>query len=287
MKIKTSTLVEAPWWYKHVPRDFMSSPDVTMMTAEEIGTYFLLLQSAWLGGADCTLPNDPERLAKLARVSVVSDIVLSKFQTDENGRLYNPRLLGEWNEALKRSKDGKNNAKKRWQDGMPRHSGGNGTAMPRHSQPIATNTNTNTHTNKTKNHEKHASSSQPASDEALPPAPSEPAARVAQKLAAVLGRDNLKPTTAQAWAAQAEGIIAEHGEQAALDVIQFALVDNSDGFWRGRIYAMKNFVRSFSTMQSQMKRKVTEIRKKADPLAERAASLKTGHDFTAIAKGDL
>jgi len=45
-KKSSSTLVEAPWWYKHVPRDFMSSPDVTMMTAEEIGTYFLLLQSA-------------------------------------------------------------------------------------------------------------------------------------------------------------------------------------------------------------------------------------------------
>jgi uncharacterized protein YdaU (DUF1376 family) len=287
MKAKTSTLVEAPWWYKHVPRDFMSSPDVTMMTAEEIGTYFLLLQSAWLGGADCTLPNDPDRLAKLARVPVVSDIVLSKFQTDENGRLYNPRLLGEWNEALKRSKDGKNNAKKRWQDGMPRHSGGNGTALARHSQPNATNTNTNTNKNKNQNHEKHSSSSQPASGEALPSAPSEPAGRVAQKLAAVLGRDNLKPATAQAWTAQAEGIVAEHGEQAALDVIQFALVDNSDGFWRGRIYAMKNFVRSFATMHSQMKRKTAGPRGAADPLAQRAASLQTGHDFSSMAKGDL
>jgi hypothetical protein len=46
---------ELPWYYRQVPRDFMSSPDVTMMTAEEIGSYFLLLQCAWLGGQNCTL----------------------------------------------------------------------------------------------------------------------------------------------------------------------------------------------------------------------------------------
>jgi len=140
---KQSTLVEAPWWYRQVPRDFMSSPDVTMMTTEEVGAYFLLLQAAWLGGADCTLPNDPGRLAKLARVSALSEIVLSKFDTDEKGRLFNPRLRDEWVEALKRSEHGKNNAAKRWQEQMPRHSGANATALPSQCQPNATNTNTN------------------------------------------------------------------------------------------------------------------------------------------------
>jgi len=142
--VKKSTLVEAPWWYRHVPRDFMSSPDVTMMSTEEIGAYFLLLQAAWLGGADCTLPNDLERLARLARVSALSEIVLSKFHTDEKGRLFNPRLRDEWVEALKRSEHGKNNATKRWQERMPRHSGANATALPSQCQPNATNTNTNT-----------------------------------------------------------------------------------------------------------------------------------------------
>jgi uncharacterized protein YdaU (DUF1376 family) len=140
-----STLVEAPWWYRHVPRDFMSSPDVAMMTTEEIGSYFLLLQAAWLGGEGCTLPNDRERLSKLARVSTLSEIVLSKFQTDKKGRLFNPRLRDEWEEALKRSEHGKNNATKRWQERMPRHSGANATALQSQCQPNATNTNTNRH----------------------------------------------------------------------------------------------------------------------------------------------
>jgi hypothetical protein len=61
-----SSTFESPWWYRQVPRDFMSSPDVELMTAEEIGSYFLLLQRAWLSGENCTLPNDPARLARLA-----------------------------------------------------------------------------------------------------------------------------------------------------------------------------------------------------------------------------
>ncbi len=125
-----------------------------MMTTEEIGAYFLLLQAAWLGGADCTLPNDLERLAKLARVSVLADIVLSKFHLDEKGRLFNPRLRDEWEEALKRSEHGKNNATKRW---MPRHSGANATALPSQCQPNATNTNTNTN----KNEEKESAQAEP------------------------------------------------------------------------------------------------------------------------------
>jgi Protein of unknown function (DUF1376) len=91
---------ELPWYYRQVPRDFMSSPDVEIMTCEEVGSYFLLLQKSWLGGDDCTLPNDPARLAKLARVEKVSELVLSKFQVDKDGRLFNPRLMEEWKMAV-------------------------------------------------------------------------------------------------------------------------------------------------------------------------------------------
>src|SRR5215813_11179914 len=101
----TKNSFELPWWYRQVPRDFMSSPDVSLMTAEEIGSFFLLLQNAWLAGENCTLPNDPARLAKLARVEKVSELVLSKFSADKDGRLFNPRLLDEWKDAVKRSKD--------------------------------------------------------------------------------------------------------------------------------------------------------------------------------------
>jgi uncharacterized protein YdaU (DUF1376 family) len=276
-----------PWWYRHVPRDFMSSPDVQIMTAEECGSYFFLLQNAWLGGQDCTLPNDPERLAKLARVGKVSELVLGKFSVDKDGRLFNPRLLEEWNDAVKRSKDASKAAKKSHATGLRSQSRRSAAAMPTHSDSPAININTNTHINKTKTMQGHAeadSATDVASDSA---SPSQPARRVAEKLAETLGRANLKRETVTAWAKQAEGIVAAHGEQMVLHVIHSALVDSSDGFWRGRVYAMKNFVRCFNTMLEQVTRKTAGTRAAADPLAQRAASLQTGHDFSAIAKGEL
>jgi len=296
----TSSRLEQPWWYKQVPRDFMSSPDVQIMTAEECGSYFFLLQHAWLGGENATLPNDPDRLAKLARVDKVSELVLSKFEIDENGRFYNPRLRDEWKEALKRSKDGKNNAKKRWQESMPRHSGANTTALPSNSQANATNTHTNTHTNKKKKQHHATHTSEPVSahadsvsapSETQPPTqatgPSVSAVRVAGSLAAILGRDDLKPATKLAWSEQAEALVTKHGEATVLQVIQTLLADNPDGFWRGRIFAMKNLVRCFATMHKQFVRDAGKSRTAANPLAEHTASLKTGYDFSAIAKGDL
>jgi uncharacterized protein YdaU (DUF1376 family) len=294
----TSSRLEQPWWYKQVPRDFMSSPDVQIMTAEECGSYFFLLQHAWLGGENATLPNDPDRLAKLARVDKVSELVLSKFEIDENGRFYNPRLRDEWKEALKRSKDGKNNAKKRWQEDMPRHSGANTTALPSQSQANATNTHTNTHTNKKKNQHHASHTGEPvsanadsvsASSETPTPAsgPSDPAVRVAASLAAILGRDDLKPATKAAWAEQAEVLVTKHGEAMVLQVMNALLAENRDGFWRGRVFAMKNFVRCFTTMHKQFVRDAGKGRAAANPLAENTASLKTGYDFSAIAKGDL
>lgn len=286
MSTKPGTTFESPWWYRQVPRDFMSSPDVYIMSAEECGSFFFLLQHAWLSGDDCTLPNDPARLAKLARVDTVADIVLKKFQLDEQGRLFNPRLSAEWNEALKRSKDGKKNASKRWDSSMPRHSRRNATALASQCQANATNTNTNTHTNKeARTMQTHASVSE--ADASFSGLTSEPANRLGARLAQILGRNNLKPATVAAWTQQAESLLQDHDEKTILAVMQWALVDVKDGFWRGRIFAMKNFVRGFNAMLTQYKRGDQKPATATDTLAERAASLKTGHDFSAMAKGDL
>lgn len=280
-----STKFESPWWYKQVPRDFMSSPDVMLMTAEECGSYFFLLQTAWLGGEGCTLPNDPARLARLARVEKVSDLVLEQFTEDKDGRLFNPRLMEDWKEAVRRSKVGKQFAEKRWSaNGSP-----TGNPLPTQCQPNATKT-------KTKTKKKNLSDA-PRTDSDLPtnvgsdsastepnPGPSEAGRRVGAKLAQILGRDTLTPGKQTEWAEQADKLVTQHGEQKVLDVMTHHLVESGDGFWRGRILAMKHLVRCFTTMQKQMR---AGTRAAVDPLAARAASLQTGHDFSAIAKGDL
>jgi uncharacterized protein YdaU (DUF1376 family) len=264
----------------------MSSPDVQVMTAEECGSYFFLLQCAWLGGEDCTLPNDPDRLAKLARVPQVSQTVLSKFKTDKAGRLFNPRLLDEWKEAVKRSKDGKKAIAARWK----KEHGGNTTVSPSKNDSVTTNTNTNTNTNKSKIVQTHAalfsSANAEVSSGPTTHPPGESALRCASELAKILGRENLKPATVNAWAVQVEKVLVANEEKTVLAVMRWALIESGDGFWRGRIFAMKNFCRAFKAIHQQFK-SGQQRGAAADPLAARAASLKTGHDFSTLAKGDL
>jgi uncharacterized protein YdaU (DUF1376 family) len=275
----------------------MSSPDVEIMTCEEVGSYFLLLQKAWLGGENCTLPNDPFRLAKLARVEKVSDLVLSKFQLDKDGRLFNPRLKEEWDNAVKRSKDASKAAKKSHANGLRSQNGRSATALPSHSDSIATNYLIPT-TQDPKPKTKKTSSSQAqvvassASDEASTTAstethPGEAAVRVTAKLAEILRRENLKPATLKSWAVLAERILTKCSERDVLAVMQWALVESDNMFWRGRVYSMKHFANFFNTIHQQYGIRGAGKSAVVDPLAARAASLQTGHDFSAMAKGDL
>jgi uncharacterized protein YdaU (DUF1376 family) len=286
---KHKTTFESPWWYKQVPRDFMSSTDVLLMTAEEIGSFFLLLQCSWLAGADCTLPNDPEKLAKLARVERISEIVLSKFSLDKQGRLFNERLSQEWQEALRRSKDGKKAVSARWKKPY----NGNTTVSPSNNESTTTNTNTNTHTNTNKSKDKdtqaHASNSDSSEAPSAPSNPTPPGAAAktcAETLAKLLGRNNLKPATKEAWAEQAQKLLARHDEQTLTAMMHWALTNSGDSFWRGRLLSMKHFVRSFKTIHQQFNSGQQRATGE-DPLAQRAASLNTGHDFSALAKGDV
>jgi uncharacterized protein YdaU (DUF1376 family) len=283
----------------------MSSPDVSIMTAEECGSYFFLLQWSWLGGQDCTLPNDPARLAKLARVERVSDLVLGRFVKDEQGRLYNPRLKEEWLEALNRAESSRKANEARWGGNgaeSGRNASGDAGGVRAESEAESKGNPKNNYINNNKHKNKKTTSQaqvvlQPASDEALnsasPETPnpglSEAAGRVTAKLAEILRRENLKPATLNTWAQLAGRILEKHPEQEVLAVMQWALVDSDNMFWRGRVYSMKHFAHFFGTLKQQYEIRGAGTRRAAavDPLAARAASLQTGHDFSAIAKGDL
>jgi len=290
-KLKTNGTQELPWWYRQEPQKFMSSPDVEMMTCEEIGSYFLLLQKAWLLGENCTLPNDPARLAKLSRIDKVSDLVLSKFSLDKDGRLFNARLSMEWRDALKRSKDGKNAINARWEKEIRENNDRNTTVVPsKYDSDTKTEQNTTEQNRTSKTLINHVSSTESevvSASPTTPTAPSEAAVRITAKLAGILGSNVKKPETLVKWTEQAQALVTAHGEKTVEAVMDFALADNPDGFWRGRVFAMKNFARCFKTMHAQQKRGVTGTRTAGNPLAERAASLKTGHDFSDMAKGDL
>lgn len=74
------------------PGDFIHNVDTAGMTAEEIGVYWLLICYAW----DAPLPNDPVRLARMARLTPKKfarawGSVSRCFDVSEKNTLTNPR----------------------------------------------------------------------------------------------------------------------------------------------------------------------------------------------------
>jgi len=71
--------------FQFYPQDFLSSLDVQMMTAEEVGIYVLLLANSWIQDDQGYLVNDEITLAFIARISVdkwreISPKILRKFK---------------------------------------------------------------------------------------------------------------------------------------------------------------------------------------------------------------
>ena len=280
----------APTWMPFYVDDYMMDEKVIDLTPVGRSVYVELLCSSWsMGGS---LPNRPEHLWKYTLLTskeewdAVADEVLALFKVVD-GRLVNPRLAEEFRNQRdfvnSRIKGGKNASDKRWGNSSANSSAdSSGVQKERRGEERKGK-------EKLKTMQAHTEA-ESLTNVSVPAPPSEPARRVAQKLAEILGRTNLKPATVEAWANQAEGIVTAHSEQVALNVMQSTLVSNNDGFWRGRIYGMKNFVRCFNSMHEQATRKTAGTRKAAvatNPLAARAASLNDKHDFTSIAKGDL
>ena len=82
--------------------DFLSSPDVQLMEAHEVGAYCLLLFNSWQSDRPGYLPNDEGRLRRMARLTTQQwadsrTLLLAKFPEAPNAPTlrYNPRLAAE------------------------------------------------------------------------------------------------------------------------------------------------------------------------------------------------
>ena len=87
--------------------DFLSSPDVQLMEAHEVGAYCLLLFNSWQSDRPGFLPNDEGRLRRTARLTTQQwaesrTLILAKFPEapDAPTLRYNPRLAAEATKQL-------------------------------------------------------------------------------------------------------------------------------------------------------------------------------------------
>lgn len=103
-----------PHWFPFYVSDFLSSPTVTLMTAEEVGGYLLLLCYAWQDPKG-SLPNDDDSLRVLSRVRGDLLRIKSCFK-EKNGRLYNGRLTQELDKAQVKSDTARKSNAMRWQN---------------------------------------------------------------------------------------------------------------------------------------------------------------------------
>jgi len=117
-------------------QDFLSSPDVQMMSIDEVGCYALLIFNLYVNGGE--IENDPAGLSRLCRGMQPPPKVLKKFYERE-GFLRHKRVDEELKKSAKFSKVQSENARKRWKkekiegmpSHMPRHSHGNAEPMPK------------------------------------------------------------------------------------------------------------------------------------------------------------
>lgn len=93
-------------FFKFWPANYLA--DTTHLSPLEHGVYLLLLLAEWQS-PDCRLPNDDITLARYAHLtkqqwSRIKNEIMPFFSEDENGRLFQKRLIKEFNSCQMRMK---------------------------------------------------------------------------------------------------------------------------------------------------------------------------------------
>ena len=115
---------KVPPWFSFWVNDFLSSSKVELMKPEMVGGYLFLLLKEWQS-SDCSLPVEDVILAKYSRLerrwSRCRDVILRCF-VEQDGKLYNPKLLEVRWDAIKKIEKARNAANARWGKGDKKQS---------------------------------------------------------------------------------------------------------------------------------------------------------------------
>lgn len=101
------------------PEAWTSNPHISEMTDQQYRAYHTLLCKSWLSEPPATLPNDPERLARIAGIPLdiwnqIEGPIMARFKKNGNDRLYHPKLMATYKEAKRKYENRAKAAAKRW-----------------------------------------------------------------------------------------------------------------------------------------------------------------------------
>lgn len=131
-----------PPYFPFYPNDFAADGKVEAMSTMEVGAYILLLCKAWMEEPPGSLPADDQVLARWARMdsdrwAEAKRAVLSAFTAGDDGRLYQKRMVLEFQKFRSISKARRSAAKASWQKRRSGKDGDDAIAEHLHSKSYA------------------------------------------------------------------------------------------------------------------------------------------------------
>ena len=113
------------------PGDWLSDPKVRRLTWEQKGIYIDMLSLMWKNGENASLPDDPDAIASMLGIQKRKFLKIFRVFFEKNfeiffradGRIFQKRVLSEWEAANEKSQKATESAKRRWEsvDGCERN----------------------------------------------------------------------------------------------------------------------------------------------------------------------
>ena len=107
------------------PGDWLSDPKVRRLTWEQKGIYIDMLSLMWKNGENASLPDDPDAIASMLGIQKRKFLKIFRVFFEKNfeiffradGRIFQKRVLSEWEAANEKSQKATESAKRRWESG--------------------------------------------------------------------------------------------------------------------------------------------------------------------------
>jgi uncharacterized protein YdaU (DUF1376 family) len=112
-------------YMRFYPGDWLSDPKVRRLTWEQKGIYIDMLSLMWKNGENASLPDDPDAIASMLGIQKRKFLKIFRVFFEKNfeiffradGRIFQKRVLSEWEAANEKSQKATESAKRRWESG--------------------------------------------------------------------------------------------------------------------------------------------------------------------------